>query len=227
MTHYLNLLTRAMSRGWKNEALCDLNGDGFTFGEVAEQIEKLRIIFKGCGLQKGDRIAICADESARRTIAFLAINTCGAAVVPVQAEEKAEEICKAVDQSGSKVLFTYREIWENMNPRRMQRLRAVIDIRNFGLLWSRDADAADAVQYAGKIFLKKYPYDFSIENVYYETDNDKDIAFIGYLPNPSGMPRWLTFKFEDLSKILSRNRFSDFFTDFKEFSIYLQRLKTA
>ncbi len=227
MTHYLNLLTRAMSRGWKNKALSDLNGEGFTFGEVAEQIEKLRIIFKGCGLQKGDRIAICADESARRTITFLAINTCGAAVVPVRAEETAGEICKAVEQSSSKVLFTYREVWEKLSPESMQRLRTVIDIRDFSLLWSRDADAADAVQYAEKVFLKKYPYDFSIENVHYETDNDKDIAFIGYLPNPSGSPKWLTFKFEDFSRFLNRNRFSDFFTDFKEFSISLQRLKTA
>ena len=52
MTHYLNYVENAIKNHWNLPAFTNYGRNSFTFGEVAEQIEKLHIIFQLLDIEK-------------------------------------------------------------------------------------------------------------------------------------------------------------------------------
>ena len=75
MEHYFSRLERIVRTNWDNRALSNFKGESFTFGELAEQIEKFHVLFELSGVKKGDKIAVCAKNSARWAVCFLSANT--------------------------------------------------------------------------------------------------------------------------------------------------------
>ena len=106
MKHYLKRFEESVRYNWDNPALCDYKGDSFTFGEVATSIAKFHICFEEAGINKGDKIALCAKNSARWAISFLAANTYEAVVVPILADFTPESVNSLVNHSESTILFT-------------------------------------------------------------------------------------------------------------------------
>ncbi|MBR2301312.1 MAG: AMP-binding protein [Bacteroidaceae bacterium] len=82
MEHYLTHINNALKRYWSMPALSNFGGETYTYGQVAEGIEKYHILFKECGIKKGDNIALYARNSAEWGIAYLAVVTYDAVVVP-------------------------------------------------------------------------------------------------------------------------------------------------
>jgi long-chain acyl-CoA synthetase len=62
MKHYLNFAENAIKRNWDLPAFTTYGKNTFTFGQVAEQIEKLHIIFQLLDIQKGDKATLCAKS---------------------------------------------------------------------------------------------------------------------------------------------------------------------
>ena len=44
---------------WDLDALTDYKGATLQYHDVARKIEKLHILFENCGVEKGDKIALC------------------------------------------------------------------------------------------------------------------------------------------------------------------------
>ena len=70
MKHYFTRLEESIKTNWDRPALGNYRGELFTFGELASQIEKMHILFQESGVEKGQKIALCAKNSARWGIAF-------------------------------------------------------------------------------------------------------------------------------------------------------------
>ncbi|MBQ0124085.1 MAG: AMP-binding protein [Bacteroidales bacterium] len=199
MKHYLDSLTETMNASWKEKALCDWHGDEFTFEEVAVQIERLHIIFNEGGLGKGDKVALCAQNSARWAISFLAVNTYETIVVPLLSNFTAEGICRLVDHSGSIVLFTDRDIWAKLDTGKMPSLRAAVCVDDFSLLWSSDRKISEAFAAAGSLFAEKYPDGFRKEYVKYPSGNDRELAVINYTSGTTSFPKGVMLRYECFS----------------------------
>ena len=59
--HYLNYLTSVMAHQWNDAALTDYNENHeYTFGELAIEMLRLRVLFEQLGIQPGDKIALAA-----------------------------------------------------------------------------------------------------------------------------------------------------------------------
>ena len=86
MKHYLKRLEESVKEHWNNPALGNYGGETFTFEEVATQIAKLHLFFNQINIQKGDKIALCAKNTARWGMSFLAGNTYEAVMVPILAD---------------------------------------------------------------------------------------------------------------------------------------------
>ena len=56
MKHYFTRLEEAMKANWGRPALGNYRGELFTFGEVAENIAKLHVLYEAVGLKKGDKV---------------------------------------------------------------------------------------------------------------------------------------------------------------------------
>ena len=95
----------ALQKYWDMDALTDYGVQTFQYKDVARVIEKLHIIFDNCGIQHGDKVAICGRNSAKWGITFLATLTYGAVAVPILNEFHPEQIQDIVNHSEAKLLF--------------------------------------------------------------------------------------------------------------------------
>ena len=99
------LLEKSFKENWEREALSNYQGVTLKYSDVAERIELLHIAFEKCGLQKGDKVALCSRNQAHWGVCFMAATTYGAVPVPILHEFKPENIHYLVNHSDAKVLF--------------------------------------------------------------------------------------------------------------------------
>ena len=114
MKHYFTRLQEQIREHWDAPALSDYKGESFTFGDLAAHIEKFHIFFESAGVKRGDKIAICARNSARWAVSFLAANTYEAVTVPILSDFHPDSVNSLVDHSDSIVLITDNDIWKNL-----------------------------------------------------------------------------------------------------------------
>ena len=199
MKHYFTRLQEAMVANWERPALGNFRGELFTFGEVATNIAKLHVLYEAIGLKKGDKVALCAKNSARWGIAFFSANTYEAVVVPILADFHPESVNSLVDHSESTVLFTDSDIWAKLDIKQMPNVKAVVSTADFKLLYAADEKISKANDDLLNLFDEKYPKGFSAADVSYPTDNDKDLAIINYTSGTTSAPKGVMLRYECIS----------------------------
>ena len=110
------LIEKSFKANWERPALSNYQGLTLSYKDVARRISKLQIAFEECGLEKGDKVAICSRNQANWGVCFLAATTYGAVAVPILHEFKADNIHHLVNHSEAKVLFVDEVIWEGLSP---------------------------------------------------------------------------------------------------------------
>ena len=138
--HYLSRLEQTIKGNWNQPSLTNYKGEGFTFGELATQIAKFHTFFEAIGLKKGDKVALCAKNSARWGVTFFAANTYEAVLVPILADFHPDSVNSLVDHSESVLLMTDTDIWNKLDITKMPQLKAVISSSDFSLLYAADED---------------------------------------------------------------------------------------
>jgi len=199
MKHYFTRLEESIKANWNRPALGNYRGELFTFGEVATNIAKLHLLYEHCGLKKGDKVALCAKNSARWGIAFFSANTYEAVVVPILADFHPESVNTLVDHSESTVLFTDSDIWAKLDITKMPAVRAVVSTADFKLLYAADEKIQKASDGLDAAFAEKYPDGFSADDVNYPTDNDKELAIINYTSGTTSAPKGVMLRYECIS----------------------------
>ena len=199
MKHYFTRLEEAIKSNWNRPALGNYRGETFTFGEFATQIEKFHIFFETIGLKKGDKVALCAKNSARWGVTFFAANTYEAVVVPILADFHPDSVNSLVDHSESLVLLTDTDIWNKLDITKMPSIKAVISSTDFSLLYSADEKITEASKNLDGLFNEKYPDGFTAENISYPIDNDKNLAIINYTSGTTSTPKGVMLRYECIS----------------------------
>ena len=198
--HYFSRFEEAVKNNWERLALANFRGESFTFGELATQIAKFHVFFDAIGLKKGDKVALCAKNSARWGVTFFAANTYEAVLVPILADFHPESVNSLVDHSESKVLLTDSDIWNKLDISKMPAIKAVISSSDFSLLYAADDSIQAANDNLQKLFDEKYPSGFSAADVTYPTDNDKDLAIINYTSGTTSAPKGVMLRYECVSE---------------------------
>ena len=199
MKHYFTRLEESIKKNWERPALGNFRGELFTFGELAENIAKLHVLYENCGLKKGDKVALCAKNSARWGVAFFSANTYEAVVVPILADFHPDSVNSLVDHSESLVLFTDAEIWAKLDITAMPKVKAVVSTADFKLLYAADEKIQKANDELDALFAAKYPNGFSAADVNYPTGNDKELAIINYTSGTTSAPKGVMLRYECLS----------------------------
>ena len=199
MKHYFTRLEEAVKTGWDRPALGNFRGELFTFGQLATQIAKFHVFFEAIGLKKGDKVALCAKNSARWGVTFFAANTYEAVLVPILADFHPDSVNSLVDHSESMVLLTDTDIWNKLDIAKMPTVKAVISSSDFSLLYSADEKIQEANDKIEELFAQKYPNGFSAADVTYPTDNDKELAIINYTSGTTSAPKGVMLRYECLS----------------------------
>ena len=151
------IFENAFKKNWERPAISNYQGVTLKFGDVARRMAKLQIMFEECGLQKGDKVAICSRNQANWAVAFLATMTYGAVPVPLLHEFKSANIHHLVNHSEAKILFVDDVIWEGLSESEMPDLHAIIQVNTFKLLYASDERIVTAREHLNEYFGRKYP----------------------------------------------------------------------
>ena len=193
------ILEESFRKNWDCAALSDFKGITLHYRDVARRIEKLHIIFNICGVQKGDRIAICSRNQANWGVVFLASLTYGAVPVPILHEFKPSNVHHIVNHSESRVLFVGDMVWENLSESEMPNLDAIILINDFSLVSAKSEQITDARERLNEMFGKKYPKNFGPADInYHKEESGEELAMINYTSGTSGFSKGVMIPYRAL-----------------------------
>lgn len=199
MEHYLKKLENTIHKRWNQKALCDFEGEAFTYADLATNIEQFRIFLSEAGITKRNKIAICARNSARWALTFWDINVNGCVAVPLLAEFHPNSVTTLTQHSDSVMLFTEADIWQKLNPERIPAIKAAVNIKDGSLLWHRDEKVANAWKNREKSFARLHPNGLQPEQVSYATDNMDKLAIINYTSGTTGNPKGVMLTYGAIS----------------------------
>ncbi|MGP1610123.1 MAG: AMP-binding protein [Candidatus Cryptobacteroides sp.] len=183
------LLEKSIRDNWDRPALSNYQGVTLFYRDVARRIAKLHIAFEQCGLNKGDKVAICSRNQSNWGVSFLAAMTYGAVPVPILHEFKAGNIHYLVNHSEAKVLFVDDVIWEGLNAEEMPELAVVVQINTFHFLYAK-TDALNKIrEHLNESFGRRYPNNFVPEDLNYYEDSADELALINYTSGTSGFSK--------------------------------------
>ena len=191
-------IRRAIIDNWNSNALTDYEGQTLQFHDVARKIEKLHIAFENCGLQTGDKVAICGRNSAHWAVAFLATLTYGAVAVPILHEFNGEQIHNIVNHSEARLLFVGDYVVKEISPDAMPKLDGIINLPDFSLMLSRSEKLTYAREHLNYMFGMKYPRSFDRNDVSYHQDAPEELALINYTSGTTGFSKGVMLPYRAL-----------------------------
>ena len=183
------IFEESFKKNWLRPAISNYQGETLHFRDLARRIEKLHTMFEECGLQKGDKVAICSRNQANWAVVFLSTMTYGAVPVPLLHEFKSANIHHLVNHSEAKVLFVDEVIWEGLSETEMPDLHAIIQVNTFKVLYAVDQKIYDAKVHLNELFGKRYPEAFEPEMINYYEDSADELAVINYTSGTSGFSK--------------------------------------
>ncbi len=192
------ILQESLIRNWDRPALTNYQGMTLAYRDVARRIAKLHIAFEQCGLQKGDKVAICSRNQANWGVSFLAAITYGAVAVPILHEFKPGNIHYLVNHSEARVLFVDEVIWEGLSADEMPDLGVVVQINTFKFLYAASEELAQVREHLNEEFGRRYPNNFEPENLDYWEDGPEDLAVINYTSGTSGFSKGVMLPYRSL-----------------------------
>ena len=183
------IFQESFKKNWDRPAISNYQGVTLHYRDVARRVAKMHIMFEECGLERGDKVALCSRNQANWAVAFLSALTYGAVPVPLLHEFKSSNIHHLVNHSEAKILFVDDIIWEGLSESEMPDVQAIIQVNTFKLLYARDEKIVNTKEHLNELFGRRYPEEFTQNDLNYYEDSAEELAVINYTSGTSGFSK--------------------------------------
>ncbi len=187
----IKIYENSFRKNWDLEAVTDYGTSvTLTYGQMAERIACLHLLFERVGIQENDRIAVMGKNNSNWVTTYLATVTYGAVIVPILQDFKANDAIHIINHSESKLLFITDQIWENIDVEQVPDLQAVISLNTMDLIvvGLPKTQAVDKLTIE-ELFAEKYPNGFTKDDVKYIERSNAELASINYTSGTTGFSK--------------------------------------
>ena len=199
--NFIKLYEKSFTENWELPALSDYSrGNTQTYGEMAEEIAKVHMLFESLGIKPGDKIALCGKDSANWVKIFMATVTYGAIIVPILSDFNPVDITHIVNHSGAFLLFVSDHIWEHMEPDKLLNVKGVISIEQKKPLHEvAEVELSRNLRLLKRRFKRKYPDGYKAQDVKYIDRDNSEVAEINYTSGTTGFSKGVMLTGENLA----------------------------
>lgn len=189
--NFIRLYEKSFRENWELPAVSDYGTPTrYTFGQVAEEVARLHLLMAACGIREGEKVALVGKDSARWCIAYMAVITYGAVLVPILQDFNANDIQHILNHSDSELLFVSDRSWEGIDEERLPRLRAAFSLSDFGCIYERDGVGARAASERLDEKMKEaYPKGFTRDDIRYARRGNEEVAVLNYTSGTTGFSK--------------------------------------
>lgn len=189
--NFIKIYEESFKENWTLPALTDYGkSKTFTFGDVATEIARIHLLFHECQVRRGDKIALIGKDSSRWCIAYMAVVTYGAIIVPILQDFNPNDVHHIINHSESVFLFVSDRIWDSLEEDKIEEVRGVFSLSDYRCLHQRDGENIQKLMKSlDEKMTEKYPDGFTQEDIKYaELDNDK-VVEINYTSGTTGFSK--------------------------------------
>jgi long-chain acyl-CoA synthetase len=184
----IGYIEQSIRQNWNIEALSNYREPGYSYKKIAERILKIHILFRGAGINEGDKIALIGRNSANWCITYLATVTYGAVIVPVLPDFKPEDITNIINHSDSKLLFADDKIFETLDSAMIPAIAGVISLDDFRLIKAVGHQVQSSFDSVEEQFMNTYP-DLKQEDIKFSDISNDALAVISYTSGTTGFSK--------------------------------------
>ena len=128
------IIEESCQKNSPNIALTYTDEEPIKYSDLKRQVDHLSGFLKNQGVTYGDRVAILGENSPQWGIAYFAITTMGAIVVPILPDFNPSEIHHIIRHSGSKVIFISERYYYKIEDLDFSEFNSVILLNDFSII---------------------------------------------------------------------------------------------
>lgn len=186
------LFEESYRKNWDYPALSNYGSDKiYKYSDVVKYIAKWHILFEKLGLQRGDKVALMAKDSAEWSIFFMATITYGAVIVPILQDFPPKDAMGIIDHSDAVLLLVNENIYKDFDPNNIPKVKNIIELQSFKALHSQVGldYLKNELEATEKDFLAKYPNGITKDAInYYHTPNS-ELILLNYTSGTTGFSK--------------------------------------
>lgn len=187
----IKIFEESFRNNWDLPALSDYNTkQTLTYGGFAEQIARLHLIYKECGIKPGDRVALIGKNTPSWVVVFIGTITYGAVIVPILQEFNPRDAQHIINHSEASLLYASNAIWESFDFDNMRHIRAAISLDTGKLLAQKEEETVDTVlDNIDTLMQQAYPGGFTAAGINYIERGNDELMEINYTSGTTGFSK--------------------------------------
>ena len=206
MKHFLSYIDESIKTNWSRPALSNYGANTYTYGEVAAQIEKMHLLFEECGIEKGEKIAICSRNSAEWCIAYFAVVTYDAVCVPLLADFLPQNVADLTRLSDSRLLLVDDSIYGGLKRDKVlaqfedfDGFCGLVGLSGLEVLVNCNDKLNGINEKIEAAFAERFPAGVTPEHINYNKTDFDALAVISYTSGTSSSPKGVMLSARSIS----------------------------
>lgn len=188
----IELYESSFRENWELTALSDYfkKDEKYTYGELANEIAKLHLLFGNLGVKRMDKIALIGRNNPKWCITFLAAITYGAVIVPILQDFSSNDVHHIINHSDSVLLFAGDQNWDNIDIEKLPAIIAAFSLTDFEPYYATNGRRAVCERRAvNKQFRKQHFRGVKRKNLKYPYRPNTEMVLLNYTSGTTGFSK--------------------------------------